>query len=260
MKKFILLLTLIFTITVNSQYVILSAISLNEGAEADYLKLEEFFNPIHDAAIEAGIQNGQTLYKVTSESDSENGPDYVILTNFSSKEQLDNYNQSWANNDWLPFAQDVYKGKMSKRSVQRIMNSIGTFSNERRNYHIQVTDATISAGGDLKSGDIAFMLPMTKKTEDFESYESEVWKPIAERLILDGNHRFWALGNVYERTENAYDYMTHFAYNLANNDFNLFEYVQDQMNSSFEMQKLWEGIQSSRDMADPIYLEVISTH
>jgi hypothetical protein len=104
------------------------------------------------------------------------------------------------------------------------------------------------------------MLPMTKKTDDFENYESEVWKPIAERLILDGNHRFWALGNVYERTENAYDYMTHFAYNLANNDFNLFEYVQDQMNSSFEMQKLWEGIQSSRDMADPIYLEVISTH
>ena len=72
MKKFILLLTLIFTTTVNSQYVILSAISLNDGAEADYLKLEEFFNPIHDAAIEAGIQNGQTLYKVTSESDSEN--------------------------------------------------------------------------------------------------------------------------------------------------------------------------------------------
>ena len=54
--------------------------------------------------------------------------------------------------------------------------------------------------------------------------------------------------------------MTHFAYNLANNDFNLFEYVQDQMNSSFEMQNLWEGFQSSRDMADPIYLEVISTH
>ena len=108
MKKFILLLTLIFTTTVNSQYVILSAISLNDGAEADYLKLEEFFNPIHDAAIEAGIQNGQTLYKVTSESDSENAPDYVILTNFSSKEQLDKYNQSWANNDWLPFAQNVY--------------------------------------------------------------------------------------------------------------------------------------------------------
>ena len=248
MKKFILLLILIFTTTVNSQYVILSAISLNDGAEADYLKLEEFFNPIHDAAIEAGIQNGQTLYKVTSESDSENAPDYVILTNFSSKEQLDKYNQSWANNDWLPFAQNVYKGKMSKRSVLRIMNTIGSFSNERRNYHIQVTDATISAGGDLKPGDVAFMLPMTKKTDDFENYESEVWKPIAERLIL------------YERTENAYDYMTHFAYNLANNNFNLFEYVQDQMNSSFEMQKLWEGIQSSRDMADPIYLEVISTH
>ena len=100
------------------------------------------------------------MYKVTSESDSENAPDYIILTNFSSKEQLDKYNQSWANNDWLPFAQNVYKGKMSKRSVLRIMNTIGSFSNERRNYHIQVTDATISAGGDLKPGDVAFMLSL----------------------------------------------------------------------------------------------------
>jgi hypothetical protein len=239
----------------------MSAVDLKDGAEQDYLELEKFWSPLHEKAIEEGIQNFQAVFKIIQSNDeSDVAADYVILTGFSSKEQLDNYNQSWANNDWLPFAQNVYKGKMSKRSVLRIMNTIGSFSNERRNYHIQVTDATISAGGDLKPGDVAFMLPMTKKTDDFENYESEVWKPIAERLILDGNHRFWALGNVYERTENAYDYMTHFAYNLANNDFNLFEYVQDQMNSSFKMQKLWEGIQSSRDMADPIYLEVISTH
>ena len=39
------------------------------------------------------------------------------------------------------------------------------------------------AGGDDKPGDIATLNLMAKKTDDFEQYESEVWKPIAEKNI-----------------------------------------------------------------------------
>ena len=51
MKKILLLLTLIFTITTSAQYTILSAIDINEGMEDQYLQLEEFFGPVHDLAI-----------------------------------------------------------------------------------------------------------------------------------------------------------------------------------------------------------------
>ena len=57
MKKILLLLTLIFTITTSAQYTILSAIDINEGMEDQYLQLEEFFGPVHDLAIKKGIQD-----------------------------------------------------------------------------------------------------------------------------------------------------------------------------------------------------------
>ena len=69
MKKILLLLTLIFTITTSAQYTILSAIDINEGMEDQYLQLEEFFGPVHDLAIEKGIQDLQAVFKVVSTSD-----------------------------------------------------------------------------------------------------------------------------------------------------------------------------------------------
>ena len=59
-------------------------------------------------------------------------------------------------------AQKVYKGKMSRRSIQRMMDGTGSESRQRRNYVIQVIDATILAGGDYKPGDVATINLMSK--------------------------------------------------------------------------------------------------
>ena len=67
MKKFILTLLLTFTFNASAQYTIMSAVQLNEGQEDQYLALEAFFGPIHDLAIEKGIQEWQAVWKVTSE-------------------------------------------------------------------------------------------------------------------------------------------------------------------------------------------------
>ena len=82
MKKIILLLSLMFTFTASAQYGILSAVQLNEGAEDQYLALEAFFGPVHDLAIEKGIENFQAVWKVTSDSADENAPHYIIYTGF----------------------------------------------------------------------------------------------------------------------------------------------------------------------------------
>jgi hypothetical protein len=83
------------------------------------------------------------------------------------------------------------------------------------------------------------------KSDDFESYESNVWKPIAEKNILNGRLRQWVLVEVTDRTENAYEGFTHFAWNLSGNQDIEFEGM-----SGFKWDKLWEGIESSRDMQD----------
>jgi hypothetical protein len=134
---------------------------------------------------------------------------------------------------------------MSKRSIKRMMEGTGSESRERRNYTLKIVDQTIVAGGDVKPGDKATLNLMNKKNDDFENYESKVWKPIAEKNILNGRLRHWALVEVIDKTDNAFEGFTHFAWNLMGNSDVEFEGM-----SGFKWDKLWEGIESSRDMQD----------
>jgi hypothetical protein len=260
MKKILLLLTLIFTITTSAQYTILSAIDINEGMEDQYLQLEEFFGPVHDLAIKKGIQDLQAVFKVVSTSDDgDNVANYFIVTGFSSKEQLDAYNKSWEEGKWLALSKEAYKGKMSSRRVTRYLNSVGSESNERRNYHLVGVDASIWAGGDLKPGDKMNILGTIAKSDDFEQYESEVYKPLIEKEILKGNHRYWALSRIYERTENAYGDITHMFFNIgvegADNTKGW-----EKMQSTFKGQKLLEGLGAASEHQNGGQLELISIH
>ena len=258
MKNLILTIILLFTVTTNAQYAIISAIDVKEGSDEGYLKLEEFFGPIHDATIEAGVQNSQTVFKVTSEGQNEDYPDYIIITGFSSKEQLDAYNESWSTDAWTNFARRVYRGKMSGRAISRMMNSVGDYSNERRNYHVELIAATPFIGGDWNPGDKASMNPMVKKNDDFENYETKVWMPLIQKEVLKGNHGGWVFVNIYEKNQNAYENLTHMVFNKINES----SYSDEMMETigKFKYQKLFEGVAESRDMLDAIELEVISSH
>ena len=160
--------------------------------------------------------------------------------------------RSLSNQDGLNLAQMAYKGKMSKRAIERMASSWQDSSKERRSYTLRVVDATILAGGDIKTGDKVSINFMNKKTDDFEEYESKVWKPVAERNILLGNLRQWALVEAIGRSENAYEGWTNMVFNLQAE--NPGEWSGE---SGFEWEKLWEGIESSRDMTDPSILTCI---
>tara|TARA_B100000287_G_C20526692_1_gene739146 strand:- start:210 stop:962 length:753 start_codon:yes stop_codon:yes gene_type:complete len=239
MKKILLIFTFLLSLSVNAQYAIMSAVDLNDGAEDDYLKLEKFWSAIHEEAIAQGLQTGWSVWKRTpQEGDEAQNNEYLIFDLFNSMETLENYFDGQA------LAQKVYKGKMSKRAITRMMEGTGSESRERRNYTIKVVDATIRAG-EVKPGDKATLNLMNKKTEDFENYETKVWKPIAEKNILNGRLRQWILLEVTDRADNAFDGFTHFAWNLLGNQDVEFEGM-----SGFKWDKLWEGIESSRDMQD----------
>ncbi len=256
MKKFILTLLITFTFNASAQYTIMSAVQLNEGQEDQYLALEAFFGPIHDLAIEKGIQEWQAVWKVTSEI-GENGPHYIINTGFSSKEQLDAYNNSWTTDDWIALAKEAHKGKISNRRIERIMSSVGSESKERRNYHLKQVDRTIWAGGSLEPGDNFVITPTQAQNDDFEKYESLFFKPYVEKAIISGKHGYWGLSKVYERTENAYEGMTHFFFNRPIEGGSI---AVGMPTDSFKFKKLQEGLQASSQHADPITVELVSIH
>jgi len=248
MKNLLLTLTLLFSFSLSAQYAVMSAVDLNDGGEQEYLALEEFFSAINKEAVKQGLQTGQYVYKRTpKEGDEANAPEYFIFNTYSSMEQM----QQGIN--WQDLALKVYKGKMSKRAIMRMFdNSRYNAEKERRSYVFKVVDATIRSGGALRVGDKGTINLMNKKSDDFESYESEVWKPVAEKNILLGNLRHWVLVEAIDRSENAYDGWTHMVWNLG---------VENQgewdVPSGFKWNKLWEGIESSRDMTDATELTCV---
>ena len=248
MKNLLLTLTLLFSFSLSAQYAVMSAVDLNDGGEQEYLALEEFFSAINKEAVKQGLQTGQYVYKRTpKEGDEANAPEYFIFNTYSSMEQM----QQGIN--WQDLALKVYKGKMSKRAIMRMFdNSRYNAEKERRSYVFKVVDATIRAGGALRVGDKGTINLMNKKSDDFESYESEVWKPVAEKNILLGNLRHWVLVEAIDRSENAYDGWTHMAWNLGVENQGEWE-----VPSGFKWNKLWEGIESSRDMADATELTCV---
>jgi len=248
MKNLLLTFLLIFSISANAQYAVMSAVDLTENGENDYLALEEFFSEINKEAVKLGLQTGQSVWKRTpKEGDQDNAPEYFIFNTYSSMEQM----QQGIN--WAELAQKVYKGKMSRRAISKMFNNSSYVAEkERRSYVFRVVDATIRSGGKIKKGDKATINLMNKKTDDFESYESEVWKPIAEKNILKGNLRQWILVEAIDRSENAYDGWTHMVWNLRSD--NPGEWYSP---SGFKWDKLWEGIESARDMADSVELTCV---
>ena len=248
MKQFILTLLLVFSFSLNAQYVIMTAVDLNEGAEQDYLKLEEFYSEIHKEAVKQGLRSGQSVWKRTpKEGDEDSAPEYFIFDNFSSMEQMQNQI------NYQELAEKVYKGKMSRRSIQRMLNTDST-AKDRRGYVLEAVDFTILAGGSVKPGDKATINLMNKKTEDFEKYESEVWKPVAEKNILNGNLRQWAIVKLIDKSDNAYDGWSHMAWNLRGDNPGEWDGP-----TGFKWNKLWEGIESSRDMTDATELTCVFT-
>ena len=86
MKKIILLFTVLFSFSVNSQTV-MWAVDLKDGAEDGYLKLEEFYSEIHKEGLKQGLRSGWSVWKRTpQEGDEANAAEYIIFDNYSSEE------------------------------------------------------------------------------------------------------------------------------------------------------------------------------
>ncbi len=246
MKKLLLLFTIVLSFSLNSQYARMIAVDLKEGGGKEYLELEKFWSQVHEKAVEKGLHNGWSIWKRTPKaSDQESAAEYFIFESYSSLEQFeDGYNPQ-------ELALEAYKGKMSRRAINKYFNNSDyDAENARRSYILEGVSATILAGGNAKVGDVATINVMSKKTDDFEDYEVNIWKPVAEDNILKGNIRQWILAKVVDKSDNAYDW-SHMAWNLRT-DSNEYD-----VPSGFEWDKMWEGINSSRDMMDSTELTLV---
>ena len=141
---------------------------------------------------------------------------------------------------------------MSSRSIDKIVKNGDNLKKEVRQYTIQLIDATPFVGGTLKKGDKMNFATMRQKLEDYEKYESEVWKPVFEREILRNNFRWWALTKIVNRNDPAYQEATHFVWNIPAQNSQPFVEEND-----YKSNKMMSMMDDYREMSSPSELTLV---
>ena len=217
MKKLLLIL-LVFPITLSAQYALADFVVLKEGTDSDYHKLERVWSAYHQKSVDKGEKTGWAVWKRTpNDNDDENAAHYVVFNQFSSKEKMEDYingGDDFSINSAISTMKSKLKG-MSTSSIRKIVQSEQKIKRQVRSYTLQMVDATPLVGGDIKIGDKMSFATMSQKEDDYEEYESNVWKPYFLDEIMRNNHRWWALTKIVDRNENAYKKPSHLVWNIG---------------------------------------------
>ena len=245
MKKIFYLL-LIIPFSISAQFAVADFIVLNDGMDNEYNDLEKVWKVYHQKSIDSGEKRGWAVWKTTpNESSNENTAHYVVVNQFSSKGQMEEWTKNFDYNKAVSIMKSGLKGKISSRTVNSILSKGPSIKKQVRVYSMELLDATPLTGGDIKIGDKMTYAPMIQKSDDYEQAESFIAKPYFLNQVMNGKHRWWGFTEIIDRNENAYENITHIAWNMgipnAKHDDYMVEneFIQkvltDKMNSSREM-------------------------
>ena len=251
MKKILFLLLIPFSIS--AQVVSADFVVINEGMDASYHDLEKIWSVYHMESIKKGEKIAWSVWKRTPrEGDVEKAADYVIFNQFSSKDQHDKMLNSFDMKKATSIMKNGLKGKMSSSKINKTLNK--NIKKEVRNYTLQLVDAFPLMGGDIKVGDKMNFATMIQKDENYEEYESKVWKPVFQNEALRGNFKWWALTRIVDRNDKAYKPPTHLVWNIG------VENAQDFMPvSDFIDQEMRDLRDSYREMGNTQELTLVYT-
>ena len=252
MKKIILFFLL--PVIAFSQYVVADFIVLNNGTDSDYHKLEKVWSVYHQKAVDSGEKWGWSVWKRTvTDNDNDDSAHYVVFNTFSSEEQRDKTMKNWSMNNAISIMKAGLRGKMSSKNVDNIVKKGDALKKEVRQYELEFLDATPFVG-ELKIGDKMSFAPMIQKRDDYEEYESNVWKPVFEREILRNNHRWWAITKIAKRNEPAYKNPTHLVWNIGVQNGKPFIQDDDFMSKTMRSEVMRDEY---RTMSDPDEITLI---
>ena len=256
MKKiFVFLFSLLFALSY-SQYAVVDFINLNAGTDADYHSLEKVWKVYHQKSIDKGEKTGWAVWKKTPMNAEyyDQEAQYVVINQFASKEQLENWTKNFNYENAVATMKNGLKGKMSSSAVNKILTKGSTIKKEVRIYQLQILNATPFTGGDLKIGDKMTFSPMSQKTEDYEQVESFIAKPYFLHQVMNGKHRWWGFTKVIDRNENAYESVSHIAWNIPIPNLEHDEYM---VANEFVQKVLEDKISTSREMINSQELTLV---
>ena len=261
MKKILLSLCFCLTTSLFSQAIVMEEITLNNGVEKDYLQFEKMWSNVHEKVQKNGEKQGWFLFKVIPTKEGTEWPpnsskpwcDYMVLNIYSDDSQLDG---SWGMGDneksIQSFIRKANYKKMKPSEISRLLKMSGKLKKKVVSYTLKGIDATTDVGP-FNIGDRATYLGVEQLNEDYERYESEFFKTYHNKQITDGTRLAWYLNKISERSENAYQPITHVIFERFNPD------AQPSNNSepTFTEEMMFKYGQASRKVHGGLIVELV---
>ena len=263
MKKIVLSILGLFIFNISfSQAVWMEEITLNEGMEKDYIKFENMYSSAHEKVQKAGEKAGWFLFKVVPTEEGTQWPpnsskpwcDFVLFNIFSDDSQLDgDWGMGSNQKETEAFVRKANYGKMKNSEMTRLFKMANKFRKKSTSYTLRGVDSTIDINP-IKVGDRATLLGVEQLNEDYERYESEFFKTYHNRQITDGIRFAWYLNKISERSENAYQPITHVIFERFNPN------AQPSNNSepTFTEEMMSKNGQASRKIHGGLILELVN--
>ena len=222
MKKLLFVFTFFLAFYSYGQSTVMLAMVLEEGKEDSYLKMEKNWQKVNETAVAEGIITQWSVWKRTPREGDDGWAQYFVMMRRNA-EQEDVFDKM-TTSDWEQLSYRAFRGK-SKKSIDKSLSTNGIVKEMRsRTYKLVVT--TGWRGLEWEIGDKASFHYMTKKNDDFINYETSVWKPVAQKSILEGYLKYWGISELVDSndvTKELKSTSTHIAFNFPtkkkNEDF-----------------------------------------
>ena len=197
MRKQLLSMIFILSISISfSQLITHTSVRVDDSERQGYLELEEFWSKIHEQAVKDGLSQGWMLWEFVYKDDEQaiGNPDFLIM-NFH-KDSLQR--QKAFSVDIKDYARKIHS-KLSKRNFDKKWSLP---RGKRNNYQLQRLDNTnwISS---LEKGNEIYLNVFKALNDDYESYEMEYFKKMAEKQIINGTRKWWEFNKILSSNVNT---------------------------------------------------------
>jgi len=152
-----------------------------------YMALEDFWEKVHQEGVKEGAYTGWDLWTLNP-GGLEQGYQFLVVTLFDNMSAL---LKGSTIDQILARAQKAYPDLDAEAVQQKLMGGTGSRSRAKIAYleEIDLTEGEF----DMPLGTYATISLMKAKNEGYEKAESDIFKPLFQKIVNDGSQASWGL-------------------------------------------------------------------
>ncbi|MFL1012647.1 hypothetical protein [Flavisericum labens] len=168
-------------------FIVFEMMGVDNEQESDYMETEQFWKKIHQKRVEAGDIIGWDLWALLPGGEDQ-GYQYVTVTLFESAEKMFGDSNLWKR------VKEAYPDLSDEDLDKKMLSSAKSRDLAVRIFMEEI--AGTKGDFDMKVGTIANMDFMKVDMEDYGAYEKaemEVFQPMHQQMVDDGEKGYWGL-------------------------------------------------------------------